>query len=399
MVDIRIRLEYSGSWPPCTAECFQTLSACKDTPATAESGLRQATWFGATTFLQVLVEAIPMETIGEEIGKELMENAVMADSPETVEMVKRIFPNVPEDVLDIARKRGMEAVTNLLLKNDTNANEKIKKNLQQAVMEGTAGIFNRIPKSHEYPYSEKIDKFAPLLAGPPGTCTVSCKKLQAELLVNQVHVGRKPDSRRIWKTCPDDCPPESRESCKKMREVYWLVLMIVKELEKCEHKVYGKIFKGTTCMLIGSMREVTRIFQNDEIDVHLSLSEDYKTRSKFDRDEQILYLDDEAFDSEEFFEYFLEQIMRIVSCLKLPSRFHKFTMQPLNTEFTPCLKCMTMHQGEGQTHRCKHRQDCAVHQRCSCKDQDDCTCVCDCKEFFPPSLARSKVGGILQIGE
>merc|ERR1712008_88102 len=67
-----------------------------DTPATAESGLRQATWFGATTFLQVLVEAIPMETIGEEIGKELMENAVMADSPETVEMVKRIFPNVPE---------------------------------------------------------------------------------------------------------------------------------------------------------------------------------------------------------------------------------------------------------------------------------------------------------------
>ena len=64
------------------------------------------------------------------------------------------------------------------------------------------------------------------------------------------------------------------------------MLMIVQELEKCEHKVYGKIFKGTTCMLIGSMREVTRIFQNDEIDVHLSLREDYKNPSKFDKDEQ-----------------------------------------------------------------------------------------------------------------
>ena len=62
------------------------------------------------------------------------------------------------------------------------------------------------------------------------------------------------------------------------------MLIIVKKLEKCEHKVYGKIFKGTICMLIASMREVTRIFQNDEIDVHLSLREDYKTRSKFDRD-------------------------------------------------------------------------------------------------------------------
>ena len=61
-----------------------------------------------------------------------------------------------------------------------------------------------------------------------------------------------------------------------------------------------------------------------------------------------------------------------------------FTMDPLNTVFTACKKCMNWDKVEGEVVRCKHRPGC---------HEDSCSC----RNFTSPSLCRSKVGAVFNL--
>ena len=68
-------------------------------------------------------------------------------------------------------------------------------------------------------------------------------------------------------------------------------------------------FKDMDISLIGSMKEGTRIFAAEELDIHLSLNQkQFEDRTKFDEENQTLYVDDNIFDGKKFHEKFLKSV-------------------------------------------------------------------------------------------
>ena len=278
---------------------------------------------------------------------------------------------------EIAEKRRITTIVELLSKDCQNYEEK-KISMKTAIKEKKAGIFHQIPRTVEYAYSRKVKKIAPLLEGNP----VSYKNLLDELLVPEVHVGEE------IQECPNTCP--QKKSCVRIREVYRLIQIIVKKLSECDD-----VFHDLGITLIGSLREGTRIFKSDEIDIHLSLNEEkFRDRAEYDAVNQKLFLDGKEFECNKFFELFLTSVHGIVENIKLPDNF---TMKSLKTNYEPCLLCMKIEDGEAQAYRCRHVPDCAVHKECRC--DKDCSCKCECKEYTSPSLTRSKIGAALHFGK
>ena len=76
-------------------------------------------------------------------------------------------------------------------------------------------------------------------------------------------------------------------------------------------------------------------------------------------------------------------------------------MKPLTTDFTPCVTCMRVNNGEPQAYRCPHDTDCQVHLKCKCEDKEHCythsICPCRCRQFRAPSLTHSKIGACLHL--
>ena len=81
--------------------------------------------------------------------------------------------------------------------------------------------------------------------------------------------------------CPSDC--SQKQSCQRIRETLGLVHLVARKLGE-----RSKIFEGIELSMIGSTREGSRAFYNDEVDTHLSLSNDLKKFCFFDVEEQAL---------------------------------------------------------------------------------------------------------------
>ena len=309
---------------------------------------------------------------------------------------------MPEEILDIAKERGNSEIIILLSPNSQDRTNEAKNDLKNAILDKTAGFRNLVPKSAEFTYNKKIDKMKPLLT----STQVSYDKLLQELHVPPVHVGVKENQNHKdvgqkeeeWDSCPVLC--SQKKSCLRIRETYKLVQIIIKQLEK-----NNPVFKLT---IIGSVREGSRVFSNDEADLHLSLNEGLKRFTYFDNSSQQLMFktghkgkntkeymtENYQFKSTKFALDFLQCVYEIISNLKLPE---DFTMKPLSTNFSPCLICMKMQYGEPQAYRCQHVPDCPVHIRCQCEDREKCSCRCDCKQFSSPSLTHSKIGAVLHL--
>ena len=275
------------------------------------------------------------------------------------------------------------------------------------ILNKTAGLLNILPKSVEFTYNSKFEKIKPLLTGS----FVTYDKLLEELHVPSVHVGIKEEEynpmmtkkkKEEWEVCPDVCV--QKRSCQRIRETYNLVKIIIKRLEEI-----NPIFQGMQLTIVGSVREGSQVFYNDEVDLHLSLNEDLKSFTYFEKETQCLMIkpnhksekntkeyttNTNKFNSEKFFMDFLQSVYEIVSNLKLPK---EFTMKPLTTNFIPCLICMKMQFGKPQAYRCRHVHDCQVHSRCHCEDREECSCHCSCREFSSPSLTYSKIGAVLHL--
>ena len=199
-----------------------------------------------------------------------------------------------------------------------------------------------------------------------------------------------------------------KQSCQRIRETMILVDLIVAELGK-----RNKVFENIKFSMIGSTREGSRAFYNDEVDVHLSLSDDLNHFCYFDVKEQALkrrdpgqdkmheditkyFNDRNIFECGLYFFDFVASVHSIISTLELPE---DFTMLPLTTSFTPCTRCMTTKHKGLQVMRCRHKADCEQHKRCRCEEPSKCKCLdeCGCREYASPSLTWSKVGVVLHL--
>ena len=370
---------------------------------------------GALGLFEALAQGIMTGSLSESYLNQLLFEAVSSDSPKTCKAAIDLVPSIElqpnvflrqhrlhPSIVSLAKQRGIVEIKHLF-EPEVDRREEEKHRLKVSIVENSAGLLNSIPKDVEFVYNDKMEKLKPLIT----SSTVTFTKLLEELSVPPVHVGQNEDSNEDWKQCPFMCT--SQTSCLRTREILDLVKIIVKKLGE-----RNPVFKGIHLSIVGSLRENTRVFFNDECDLHLSLNKALRKFTVFDATTQTLkrlpsetipkntdkyFTDDNEFKTEKFFFDFLEAVQSVVSTLKLPTHF---TMCPLTTAYTPCTRCMTTeYTGVPQARRCRHRVGCQQHLKCQCLDTSKCDKACqyqcDCKEFTSPSVTWSKIGAVLHL--
>jgi len=147
------------------------------------------------------------------------------------------------------------------------------------------------------------------------------------------------------------------------------------------------------------MKENTRAFYNNEIDVHISLNKVHRNNVWFDTENQQLrvkadkilsskdhikrYFDNGIFNCKRYTLDFLEAVDQVVNTIEVPDGSSLGgKMLPLSTSYEPCLRCMvTKDPGRPQARRCRHRSDCKTHK----EDKPECLNGCpDLCHFFQP---------------
>ena len=101
-------------------------------------GFEMATEYGAADFLKTLVNIFPVEIIPEHLKHQLLKNAVMSDCPTTCDIIKIFINTVPDDVIDIAEKRGNSEIMTLFSSNFKDRSKEKKEKFKKESLNKTA---------------------------------------------------------------------------------------------------------------------------------------------------------------------------------------------------------------------------------------------------------------------
>ena len=342
-----------------------------------------------------------------DVANLLLKEAVMSDSAETVSAILDLTPAVAEENIVLATERGRADVVKLFFGLDQGEETVAKLELRRKIMSRSAEIDLRLPKSVEFRYENELEKLRPLLS----RTTVAYSDLLEALHVPPVHADEK---------CPWSC--KQKDECDRMRQVFDLVSIIVDQIG--EVNPVFRLGDGRHPSIIGSMKENTRVFFNNEVDLHISLNKVHRNTIWFDPDNQQLktgkihsqkdhikrYFDNGIFNCKRYTSDFLEAVEQVVTKIKLPDTRSRLggKMLPLTTSFDPCLRCMEMKDtGRPQARRCRHRPDCQPHHKegkPECLDGCADLChlfsherTCDCGEYTTPSLTMTKIGVAIHV--
>ena len=357
-----------------TGELRQLVERAAQDREAAIKGLEGAAKFGSSLMIEMIAQYTKDHSIFEAKKVDIWMEAVKSDSEATVSALLPLLPNPPLEAITLARERGVPGVVRLLLPDTKVEGEEEREALRDAVLANTAQLLDQIPRDVEFTYNQKIDKLRPLLGKD---ALVPYTTLLKHLHLPKAHFDDKEPMEPM--VCPSDC--SQKQSCQRIRETLGLVHLVARKLGE-----RSKIFEGIELSMIGSTREGSRAFYNDEVDTHLSLSNDLKKFCFFDKEEQALkrrdprkdqmpediakYFDDKnVFKGKEYFYDFVASVHSIISTLDLPS---EFSMLPLKTSYTPCTRCMTLGKSGLQVMRCRHKSDCEQHKRCRCEEPSKC---------------------------
>ena len=136
------------------------------------------------------------------------------------------------------------------------------------MLSNTAQLFDQIPRDVEFTYNQNTTKLWPLIRE---NYLVPYATLLKHIHLPKVHV----DDRNPLAVCPSDCIQKS--SCQRIRETLDLVHLVARRLGEG-----STVFEGIEVSMIGSTRESSRAFYNDEVDIHLSLNHGLKEFCFFD---------------------------------------------------------------------------------------------------------------------
>ena len=172
----------------------------------------------------------------------------------------------------------------------------------------------------------------------------------------------------------------------------------MKEISK-----HFSIFSGTEVVVVGSLKENTKISRLDEADCLLVLDKEknFEEYLEFDEESQsIKFITDKPrnddlepfrmencyFNSKKYFMTFLSSMFTVLaSCgQQLPADL-KLSMDPLVTTYDPCERCMSEEYERPQCRRCKHKRGCNHENNCGCT------------EFTSPCMTWTKVGAALHV--
>ena len=338
-------------------------------------------WFGW------LVREFPelVLNLGVNSIKNLIENAIMSDSSDACMIINSLNLALKDQMKAIAVSRGKSSVLEAL-------------NLIDLLYDNSwiKDIYDDVIKSEEFPYCDNIAKvIARWLRGQNTNVYVPLQEILHELKAPTVHY--QDDSRNSSDECPSDCPQNRK--CLRVRQTQQLVKAILKEMAK-----KFEIFEDPSLIVVGSMKEDTKVGEVDECDMTLIMPQKYKEYFKFDEKEQRIvatketipepfkeFVKDCVMDTTKYLNTFVEEFYKTIKSgkVKLP------TGLKLSTEFTPCIICQSKEDVVPQFVRCRHKPKCEEHQKK--KDDLDYVEKCNCKNFSSPCLTFTKIGIVLHL--
>ena len=158
-------------------------------------GLSEAVRWGAAGVVDIILEKMDPSLLSQPVLQELLVEAVMSDSPQTLSSIRSLCQSEPPEVVNRARQRGVAGVGTGLGEDEEEGKETMKCAIMEgkeamkcAIMEGKASILERVPKSTEMTYSNSISQLLPLLLPASSiTQSVPFSLLLEHLLQPQVH--------------------------------------------------------------------------------------------------------------------------------------------------------------------------------------------------------------------
>ena len=168
---------------------------------------------------------------------------------------------------------------------------------------------------------------------------------------------------------------------------------------------HDPIFKNTEVVVVGSLKEHSKINCVDEADCLLVLDKKYGEYLEFKPESQTINFvegkekqkdlepyrkSNNEFDHQLYFMNFMEALFAVIVEYgnQLPENL---SMDPLTTNFDPCQTCKSNEFIKPVYKRCHHRPDCELDS--DGKHQTNC----GCQVFTSPSLTYSKIGGALHL--
>ena len=375
--------------------------------------LKRAAEFGVASVVALLTKGLEGKTLLDPQANSIMTLAIMSDDAETVANVRNFTSVLTPEHIMLALQRGRADVLKLFSFDEEKPSvEAAKLRLKGEIVNETASIADRLPKSVEFSYEDEMVKLRPLLSESP----VRYDDLLRALHVPPVHAEEE---------CPRDC--RQKEDCDRLRQVYFMVRLLVARMG--DINPLFRLGPNRHPSIIGSMKEHTHVFFNNEVDVHISLNKVLNKKLHFDVVNQQIKANenlvvegdhikkyirvDGSFDCEQYtldFMSCLEQALKTIDIsqgFKIGNNQHMFTMERPTTRYEPCLRCMlTTETGRPQVVRCRHRPDCEPHRDGVAECQDGCKnrCeffsherTCNCQEFTSPSLTITKIGVALHV--
>ena len=247
-------------------------------------------------------------------------------------------------------------------------------------------IFEKVIKSEEFLYHDNISfVIKKWLKDRKSDVWINFEDILHEMKAPEVHYHLD---------CPQKCI--QKQKCKRIRQTKQLVRDLLKEMSK-----KFPVFEEPEVIIVGSMKEKTKVGEIDEADLLLLMNEKYKGYFKFNEKKQRIekimevpealkpFLNGKIFDTTKYFQTFVEEIHRVIS-----SGFDRLPKGlTLSTNFTPCDVCKN--HDDNQNIRCRHKKDCEEHlKRLSNPQYEE---NCNCKEFSSPCLTFSKIGVVLHL--
>ena len=340
--------------------------------------------------VQHLLEVYPSSIENNKYEEEWFVDAVMSDCPETVKVLKKYFPIENLDlanVIKIAKERGNCTIIRSLDPHFEDDIEKRKAEKRQEILEnfdfGVLGI-DVLPRSNEIDYCEKLHMITAMLPNDRITTTTVSYKDLLMLHMKPVHIEN---------VCNRFC--EQEEVCKNI-----INAVRIAEYIKTEAGVKDRLFKFLKKpAVIGSLRENSRLFSLDEVDVNLMLGDEVTQYLFFNGDDHKVeirnlpsfhpladYMNaDNCFDLKKYVERYFTLVHGIMRSMEAswPAELADIRLDNFTTLYTPCLLCMDTEWTRTQAVRCFH------HKRCPHLGS------CQCRGYTTPSLTVSKIGELI----
>ena len=342
--------------------------------------------FGNAHWLQMLLSTNPK--LNEKTRLRILENVLNSDDAEACQILaKNEQFNLTDKLKKFAISRGKGDVIRVF-NLDNSENSSIFNFFQaRRISLHKQKLFEKVIKSEEFPYSDNISNvIEKWLKARQSNVWIKFNELLRELKAPEVHYQND----RSKKDCVQ------KQKCKRIRQTKRLVKDILNEMSKSY-----PIFKDPEVIIVGSMKEKTKIGEIDETDLLLLMNKKYRDYFKFDEnkqqieeiekvpDELKVFVKNKVFDTTKYFHKFVKEIHRVISSqsVQLPEGL------TLSTSYNPCEVCKNL--DENQYIRCKHEVDCKEHlkklQNSGYKEN------CSCRNYSSPSLTYTKIGVVLHL--